>query len=250
MKEELFEILSTKRPARSREERRVVLTYVASLPGSCRDAYGNYTVRVGQKPRIAFSCHTDTVHDKGGKQRIIKGDVVSLARVSKSTCLGADDGAGLWLMRQMIICRVPGLYIFHRDEEHGCLGSRWIVENEPETVSGIEAMISFDRHGLNSIVTHQCNLRTASDAFAGSLSAEMARNGMPGYRADDTGGPSDSHEYTSLVPECTNISAGYRNHHTPEETQNIPHLFRLLRCMVGVDWSSVIIRTKEPARNP
>ena len=45
-----------------------------------------------------------------------------------SDCLGADDGAGVFLMLEMIDANVEGTYIFHRGEERGGWGSSQIAE--------------------------------------------------------------------------------------------------------------------------
>src|SRR3546814_16306749 len=79
--------------------------------------------------------------------------------------LGADDGAGLWIMLGMIAAACPGLYLFHRGEEQGCLGSRWIERHTPELLANIDAAIAFDRAGLGDVITHQSYGRTCSAAF-------------------------------------------------------------------------------------
>ena len=54
------------------------------------------------------------------------------------------------------------------------------------------------------------------------------------------GSSTDSAEFTHLVPECTNISIGYENEHTPNEAQSWIWLKTVLVPTVkAVDWSSL-----------
>jgi hypothetical protein len=46
---------------------------------------------------------------KGGRKKLaLVGRVLSLAKANKKAgnCLGADDGAGVWLMREMIAAEI------------------------------------------------------------------------------------------------------------------------------------------------
>src|SRR5665213_851089 len=116
----LLGILGYKRPHNSRTERRCIARFLKPL-GLEQDKFGNYWKRIGDAP-IMWSSHTDTVHGRKGIQKLgfaEKGSEVGIHEKETSDCLGADDGAGMWLMREMILAKRPGLYIFHRDEEHG-----------------------------------------------------------------------------------------------------------------------------------
>src|SRR3546814_4503361 len=85
-------------------------------------------ITIGGRPRTLWSCHVDTVAAVGGAQAvgIDAHGVAHLCDGKAGMSLGADDGAGLWIMLGMIAAAFPGLYLFHRGEEQGCLGSRWI----------------------------------------------------------------------------------------------------------------------------
>ena len=111
--ESLMTMLRTCRPHNSKAEKRFIKEHIDPL-GVERDGFGNLYKRIkGVGDSILWSCHTDTVHIKGGKQNIQKRKgVVSLVPDSKANCLGADDTAGIWLMREMILAGKPGLYIF------------------------------------------------------------------------------------------------------------------------------------------
>lgn len=245
---ELLAILSLCRTAGGEAERHAIKRFIDDLPDVERDAYGNRHLIVGDpRPRIAFSCHTDSVHWRDGVQAIcLEADWISLAKHSKASCLGADCGTGLWLMRQMVLASVPGLYIFHRDEESGCGGSEYIVKETPGLVAGIDAMIAFDRKGKNSVITHQMGEETASEAFANSLCAQLAKQQGMLFTNDDGGSFTDSYTYREIISECTNVSVGYEGAHGGSERQSLSHATQLLAAMVGLDWTA-IVTARDPA---
>jgi hypothetical protein len=163
----LLEMLSYRRPGGSKTERKFIRRYLAPLSMQI-DQYGNHIKRIGDAP-ILWSCHTDTVHKFGGRQHTkIQSNIVS-ANDAQSNCLGADCTAGVWLMTEMIRANIPGLYVFHREEESGGMGSNWLLKNTPELLEGIKYAIAFDRRGNKSVITHQFGGRCCSDAFAASL---------------------------------------------------------------------------------
>ena len=97
-------------------------------------------------------------------------------------------------------------------------------------MAGIKYAIALDRKGTNSVITFQSGARCASDAFAESLADQLH-----GYAADSTGLFTDTHNYTRLVPECTNLSVGYEAAHTSKETVNIYHASALLESLLALD---------------
>jgi hypothetical protein len=240
----LWQMLQTMRPAGSRTEEQFIQDWIAPL-GTYEDGYGNHILRIGTAP-IMWSSHTDTVHRQEGKQRITqKGGWVKLSETEKNaSCLGADCTAGVWLMREMILAKVEGLYVFHREEECGGYGSDWIAQHTPELVEGIQACIALDRKGTDSIITHQAGGRCASDAFAASLGKML-----PAYKKDETGLFTDSANYVHLIPECSNLSVGYESAHTPSETLAYLHLLDLRDWLIRMDWRKLAIQRKpEPKK--
>ncbi len=238
---ELIEMLGYCRPAGSSTEEEFIETFIDPL-GAVKDEYGNRIIIVGDDPNIMWSSHTDTVHSKPGRVPIlIDGNTARVAPWSGASCLGADCTTGVWLMMEMIRAKVPGLYVFHRAEEIGCQGSRFIVDNTPDLVANIDACIAFDRFGQNSIITHQMGFQGCSTDFSASLAKQL-----PGYKDDDGGSYTDSYEYFGLISECTNISVGYFNQHSKKETQNLSFAEQLRDWMICIDTTSLIIsRTPE-----
>lgn len=227
----LLEMLAYKRPEGSDTQKEFCDKYLNPVFGM-PDCDGNYLLSVGDNPNIIFTAHHDTVHRQGGMQSLlVEGDTVTTV---DGDCLGADCTTGIFIMLEMIAAQVPGLYVIHAGEELGCIGSRSFVEHSD--LSTYDACISFDRMGTGSIITHQCGLRTASDAFARSLEGILGL----GLTPDDSGVYTDSNEYRAAVSECTNVSVGYYRQHSKHESQDLLYLRRLVRALIAADWTQLV----------
>lgn len=225
----LVEMLTSRRPAGSKSERRFIRQYIEPL-GVTRDAAGNLYKQIGDAP-VLWSCHTDTVHKMGGSQLVTLGDsMVWLGKTSLSNCLGADDTAGVWLMHQMILAERPGLYVFHRGEEIGGVGSTHIATRTPGLLAGIECAIALDRMGTTDVITHQMS-RCCSDDFASALAGKLGGK----YQADSGGIFTDTANYTDIVGECTNISVGYYKQHTANEYLDLAFITDLRDTLLEID---------------
>lgn len=255
----LIEILRHARPHDSVGERRFAREYIdrglGGLPHVSLDidSFGNRWVTVDRPnalsyPAILWSCHIDTVdRDDRPKGVEISPDDLRTIRLKKKKpgrCLGADDGAGLWLMSEMIRAGVPGVYVFHRGEEVGRLGSLHVANNEAHRLSDFDSCIAFDRRGHHDIITHQGGgERGCSEAFADSLGSilSVSSGGSLDYVADDSGIYTDSYSYFSAIPECTNLSVGYQGEHGPLETLDGLHVLRLRDALCCADFSSIVV---------
>lgn len=235
------DMLSYCRPHKSRTEGRFIAKYIWPL-GVSFDKFGNAYKQIGDNPKVLWSSHLDTVHTKHGMQDIVwkqdkkTGELFFLVGKAKSACLGADDTAGVWLMVEMIKNNIPGLYIFHRGEEVGRLGSNWIATNNKTALTGIKYAIAFDRRGEKSIITHQMSKKSCSDEFAKSLAEQLGL----GHTCDNTGSYTDTASYVDLIPECTNISAGYNNAHCWNEESNVDYLFKLRNALLKLDVTKLV----------
>lgn len=241
MRHTLLDMLTYCRPAGSKSETKFVRRYLLSLPGANRDRFGNIHVQIGESPTVLWSAHTDTVHRRHGRQTIaVSGDTVTIARNSRSNCLGADNTAGVYMLREMILRGVPGHYVFHYGEEIGGLGSRDIAENVPDWVRKFSHAIAFDRRGTQDVITHQGYGRSCSDDLAWELA--IALNTVDSrleYYPSDRGIFTDTANYMELIPECTNVSVGYQNEHSPGETLDLGHVDRLLSAVCQINVSGL-----------
>ena len=241
---DLLDILSWQRGAGTRSHATFVHQKIATIPGIQQDGYGNYHLQVGDEdPIILWSCHTDTVTKNEGRQNVkwIAKDVLGLNNGRPGQCLGADDGAGIWLMLEMIAAGKPGYYVFHADEEIGGLGSSYLKDNPQYFPPTLKIAIAMDRSGTSDVITHQGFSRCCSDAFARSLAAQLGGT----FRPDDTGVFTDTANYTGLIAECTNLSVGYESNHGPREVLDVAHLKALREALINLDQSKLVIE-REP----
>jgi hypothetical protein len=233
--ETIAAMLAYKRPAGSKTERRFIADWLKPL-GLHQDKAGNLYKRIGDSP-VLWSCHTDTVHKGGGHQNVRLIDGIATTADASSNCLGADDTAGCWLMSEMIRAQRPGLYVFHRGEEIGGIGSTYIATRFTNLLEQSPIAIAFDRRGTDSIITHQMGWRCCSDAFAYSLGNAL---GM-GHTRDPGGTFTDTANYTELIAECTNLSVGYRNEHSRSESLDTTYLIRLRDALLQLDGRDLIV---------
>jgi hypothetical protein len=240
---ELLEMLTYRRPAWSKTERGFIHRYIRPL-GVHEDGIGNLSKRIGTAP-VLWSCHTDTVHHSGGRQKLRTTNGIVAQDDKSSNCLGADCTAGVWLMVNMIRAGVPGLYVFHRAEEIGGVGSSFIAKHRPSALEGIKYAVAFDRRATQSIITHQGD-RCCSETFSLSLSAAL---GM-GHSSDPGGTFTDTANYTGLVGECTNVSVGYMNEHTKRETLDLGYIERLRDALLAIDTATLVAERKPGEIDP
>lgn len=232
-------ILSHKRPYGGQSDEKVIAEVLDSIKGMKQDPFGNRYIHVGDaKASTLFSCHTDTVHRVSGQQKVLqRGDTLYK---DDNHPLGADDGAGMWLMLQMIENELPGLYVFHRGEECGGLGSSHIASDQEFMLKPMKRAVAFDRRGTTDIITAQAGGKCASDEFAHELSKQLDLGHKPAR-----GTFTDTANYTRIIPECTNISVGYDREHTCHETQDLKYLLKLRERVFYVDWDALPV-VREP----
>jgi hypothetical protein len=251
-------ILAWKRPYNSTGE----MNFMSWLHGELNrrkikfqvGAGGNVVVIVMRPDKkmstVLFSCHTDTVHSDclGGHQKLCYD--ASLGHIfldrddpMAGSCLGADDGAGIWLMLNMLEAKVPGTYVFHRGEEKGGIGSRIMRDKEQAFLEQYEIAIAFDRKGKHDIITHQGGQRCASDKCGLALAARLkeASAGLFNYTLCTGGTFTDTKVYRDVIAECFNISVGYEDAHSKDESLDYDHLCRLSQALCKIDFDSLPI---------
>lgn len=214
------------------------------LPVTLIDGAGNLHVDLRTRPehRSMFTAHTDTARFGGGVNPVrIDGNIW---RADKNSCLGADDAAGIAVLYNMIINNVPGYYVFFRGEECGGLGSSWVAAEMPELFVNIDRAIAFDRAGYSDVITHQRGGRCCSDEFAHAL-ADALTTETEWFMPDATGVYTDTAEFTHIIPECTNVSVGYKHQHGDREEQDIQFLQILAEIVLTVPWDDLPV-----VRNP
>jgi hypothetical protein len=236
--ERLQAMLTYCRPHGGAGEKQFVERFIRPYePEEIIDAKGEvmaYVVQVGalKDAPVLWCAHVDTVHkqDAPVKQTIVYDEGCGMIyKDDKIMPLGADDGAGVWMLLEMIDAKVPGTYLFHRGEERGGIGSGAIAAEHSGFVRQFKWAIAFDRRGTGDVITEQFTGETASVAFAQAFADALAME----YKPCPNGVFTDTANYASIIPECTNISVGYDSEHTPNETLDVWHLVQLRDAVIA-----------------
>lgn len=224
----LKDILQTKRPTNDAKWCHAYTTGVLDTLGIAylSDIHNNITVDLGGT--TCFTAHTDTVDNKQGNNLLQTKD--NIVTVMGGGVLGADCGSGMYVLIRMILASKPGLYVFFSTEEQGRVGSTQYAMPEH-----IQKCVSFDRKGTDNLITHQMGERGCSEAFADAF---IAAFDLP-YKKDPTGSFTDSYSFFDKVPECINLSVGYYNQHTKQESQDIAFLEKLVDACIALDWEAL-----------
>lgn len=211
-----------------------------------KDEFGNLFIKIGESD-VMFTSHLDTATSALTEvKHVFEGNLI---KTDGKSILGADDKAGVTIMLYMIENKIPGLYYFFLGEEVGCVGSKKVANKlKTEKIEGINKVISFDRRGTDSVITFQSGQRCCSDKFGEELSKQLnLAEETFSYKNDPTGVLTDSIQFISIYPECTNISVGYRSEHTFSENQNIEHLEKLAEACLKVEWNNLPVE-RDPSK--
>lgn len=203
------------------------------------DAAGNvhFTVPTlsGEPSKTIFAAHTDTVQHTGGSNKAVF-DGQYIRAVDQP--LGADDGAGVALLCYMMASGVPGRYIFTRQEETGGIGAQFIADTMTNLLKKYDRAICFDRAGNDEIITVQGGTRCASSDFAEALSVALQDQNLL-YVESKHGVYTDCKEWIGHVPECVNLSVGYKSQHGAKEHLDLQHFIELALAVIKLDWESL-----------
>lgn len=237
----LARALSMKRKHKSEGEARLLDWLQANAPTQSsihRDTIGNLHIdtRVSPHNRTLFVAHVDTVHRDAGPNKIRKTDTHWHA---DGAPLGADDGAGVAMLMHLLHAGVPAYYVFTVGEECGGIGATHLFEHDYALLSEFDRAIAFDRRGVDSVITHQGYGRCCSDVFAEALAADLSADMTLMYSPDSTGVYTDTAEFVTVIPECTNISVGYDHEHSERESLDILHLVALAERCALIAWDNL-----------
>jgi len=202
-----------------------------------KDEFGNYYLRIG-KSKTIFTAHLDDASWGGNEpvEHVFNGEFIE---TDGSTILGADDKAGVVVLLYMIHNNVPGTYYFFLGEESGMQGSKGILKIKPDWFkTNFKRCISFDRRGYGSIISRQMGQQCCSNEFVKSLKQQYDSLGLV-HRNDPGGIFTDSAAFIGIIPECTNLSVGYFDEHSHQESQNIKYLEKLAEVSVKVKWENL-----------
>ena len=246
----ILTLLSTQRKAGTKEEEAFVAKHILPLETHphttqfSQDKYGNVFIEVCGGSDKLFTAHTDMIVIPNTKQAVLYDANLMLAYTSGKCTLGADDGAGMWLLMELLKAGVPCWLAFFREEEIGGRGSSFASTDNPEFFKSFTHCISFDRRGTGDVITHQSWGRCCSDEMAAHLSSALNEQGLD-YRPCDGGVFTDSANFTGIIAECLNVSCGYNHEHHADEELDVDHLLRLRDAVVKIDWATMPVK-REP----
>jgi hypothetical protein len=245
-------ILSTKRCHSSKGELNFVAWLYKALEAMGHKgepmAEGAITVQVGKGSKTLFSCHVDTVHSSaesdGSLQELFYDPSfghIFLGDKTKSTCLGADDGAGIYIMLKMIEANVTGTYIFHRGEEKGGISAYAMSKKHEPWLKKFDACIAFDRPGDHEVICTQGGQVCASVGFGTQLASALNEHGLK-YEVSHRGVFTDSKVYRQIIPECINLGVGYYSQHGTSEYLDWNHVTAMTKAAIALDWSALKVQ--------
>lgn len=243
----LNNILTTKRAHNSTGE----LNFLKWLHDHLKDigrkpqAMAEGCIVVENRPnKVLFSCHVDTVHNTaisdGSMQELFVDTAMGHVFLANPApgCLGADDGAGVYILLRMLAADVPGTYIFHRGEERGGIGANGMLTKHAKWLEQFAQCIAFDRAGKEDIILTQGGQMCASVAYGDALSKDLAAQGLK-YENCHKGSFTDSKVYRQIIRECINLSVGYEQQHGPGEYLDYEHLELLTEAAIKLEWTKL-----------
>jgi hypothetical protein len=210
---------------------------------------GNLVATTDPKSDVMFSCHVDTCHSAGSSGEDFQNlefdtnlGHIFLAQDSKTkgNVLGADDGAGIYIMLRMIAAKVPATYVFHVGEEVGCVGSRAMLAQESKWLEKFSLAVAFDRPQNYEVIHTQGGEACASIKCAVALAKALSTDELA-YECSANGVLTDTKIYKGIIAECFNIGVGYAFQHSSEEYLDVYHLEALSKRCCEVDWTSLPI---------
>lgn len=174
-----------------------------------------YIVAVGDIP-IALVAHMDTVFYNQPDEVFYdqrKGVLWS------PDGLGADDRAGIFAILQIIQSGLRPSIILTTDEERGGLGAQKLAKKECP-IPFLRYMIQLDRHGANDCVFYDC--------FNEEFIKYIEKFGF----SEAIGSFSDISFLMPAWKVCgVNLSVGYNDEHSTNETLNVNLMYRTLEIV-------------------
>ena len=186
--------------------------------------------------KVLFVAHTDTVDNMshGDRELEVKDNIVSLAKGQTNNCLGADDGAGIYILLKLILAGVEGGYLFTTGEESGGIGVDHFISRNKVELERYSMSLEFDRYGYDEVITHQAPGMCASESFAETLCDILNATGSFELKPSEMGIYTDNADLSEIIPECVNIAVGYYGHHTKSEWLDMAFVEDMIQAMVAM----------------
>ena len=175
-----------------------------------------------REDRVLLVAHADTVYDDiPGYQASIKYSEGVYSSNLQNAGIGADDRAGCALLWEL--SDLGHSLLITSGEEKGCIASRAIAELYPglmDELNGHQFMMQFDRRHARDYKCYDIG----TDAFRAYIEANT------GYTEPDRKASTDIRVLARDI--CgVNLSVGYYNEHTPQETLVFSEWFHTLETV-------------------
>lgn len=169
------------------------------------------------KPKPMLCIHLDTINTHRGVDKPLitayfdynpSQKVYSVNPQSNLSCLGGDDRAGLWILLRLLTekdLRNKYCYGVFFDEEVGGKGSSAYVRDYKDYEDGVSCFIGLDRRGVDEVALYGNDNDELTNVFT-----KLGYNEAMGTFTDASN--------LSNIKACCNLSVGYYNEHTPNET--------------------------------
>lgn len=180
--------------------------------------------------------HLDQVHYTKAWYKIFQdGDTIfAMSKTASGEYLqvgtGSDDLAGVWMCLELLISQPFMKVAFFSDEEIGCLGSK---KAKKEFFDDCSFVMQADRRGnTKDFITYTNGTSVSSTEFQNEVDTLLTKYD---YKKG-TGSSTDVGQLTKNgIGICTvNLSCGYFNAHTDNETSSISDSFTCLGLMTDM----------------
>lgn len=206
--------------------------------GFQKDEHGNYFIRNLDESNVLFTAHADN-YCKTEKEvdhliedRCLKSD--------GTTILGGDNKVGICYIIALIEAGWKYNYYIFKSEEIGRVGSKILLEKDPEFLSNIDLVIAFDRKDVNSIITSQRGCPCASYETSLEIKEEFGKKGIS-LNLSNEGGSCDTFTFRNVIPECINISSGTFDEHTFNEYVDLDFFGKMITTIPKIDFNKISI---------
>lgn len=190
---------------------------------------------------------TNKTEERLYKSVLVEDNIASLDVSSvintDAACLGADDGAGLAVMLNLLQRGILGGYCFTTGEECGGIGALEVTRDTrgKAFLRQYKISIEIDRRGKDEIVHEQGAGKCASVEFTQWLCDELKM----GHKPSEFGSYTDVSDFAEFICENVNISAGYVGAHTTNEQVCLDYLDRLADSLSNVKWDITKVKRTE-----
>lgn len=199
---------------------------------SCGVDYKEQTYYTYEKEKVITSVKDETEEEKKVVAKIVNGKIVG----NGSRPIGGDDKCGIAMALQIAMDNpdMPLKLFFSVGEEIGCVGVRHAVKHHRSFFEDVLYSVTIDRRGSRDLCISSSSGRNGRNSFMRQLSdAYWAVNIIPNYV---DGSSADVVCIREVVYDCVNISCGYEDPHTCNETvviDNFMQLYTMLNHFVN-----------------